>query len=49
LQGVEYADLKVGDAVTFEVVDGEKRAVGGQCGARLVRKNVPKVFGAFFV
>lgn len=24
LRGVEYADLKVGDAVTFEVVDGEK-------------------------
>jgi cold shock protein len=24
LKGVSYSDLKVGDAVTFEVVDGQK-------------------------
>lgn len=24
LSGVAYGDLKVGDAVTFEIVDGEK-------------------------
>jgi len=48
LRGVEYADLKIGDAVTFVVVDGEKRAVGGQCGARLVRKKRPESLRGVF-